>query len=93
MNLPETEEPPFNLQLILLVRSDGLSKEELQAIDVFNEALQASIDANLVKLEPTRILTEEQISLAEFYASRPLYLADYTFRGEEIEGATHHERN
>ena len=93
VNLPETEEPPFNLQLILLIRSDGLSKEELQAIDVFNEALQASIDANLVRLDPTRILTEEQISLAEFYASRPLYLADYTFRGEEIEGATPHERN
>jgi len=40
-----------------------------------------------------RILTEEEISMKEFYASRPIYFADYTYRGEEIEGAAPHGRN
>ncbi len=64
------------------------------AIDVFKTAVQTSLDANLVHLDSElRILTEEEMSLAEYFASRPIYLGDYTYRGEEIEGARPHERN
>ena len=95
VNLPAREFPPFDLQLILLIKSDGLSIEELNAIDVFKATLHASLDTDLVHLSPDdpRILTEEEISLKEFNASRPIYLGDYTYRGEEIEGARPFERN
>lgn len=93
VNLPESEQPPFNLQLILLVGSDGLGEEETNAIDFFNEVVQSSLDTTLVNLEPTRIVTEEEIPLKEFYASRPIYVGDYTYHGEEIEGAIPHGRN
>lgn len=94
INLPATEIPPFDLQLVLLVDEKGLSEEEANAIDVVTSVVQATLDTNLVHLDPhVRILTEEQISLKEFYATRPMYLDYFTYRGEEIEGATPHGRN
>ncbi|HEX6555809.1 MAG TPA: hypothetical protein VF026_23825 [Ktedonobacteraceae bacterium] len=93
VNIPESDKPPFDLQLILLIKSDGLTVEEANAIDTFDQVVQASLNPNLVRLQPQRTLTEEEISLKEFYASRPIYLADYTYKGEEIDGALPHGRN
>ena len=90
---PDSEEPPFDLQLILLIKSEGLTDEEANAIDSFGQVVQASLNPDLVHLQPQRTLTEEEVSLKEFYASRPIYLADYTYKGEEIEGALPYERN
>ncbi len=94
VNLPKSEEPPFDLQLILLINADGLSEEEDNAINIFKDIVRACIDQEIVHLDPEiRILTEESMSLKEFYATRPIYVADYTYRGEEIEGAPPHGRN
>ncbi len=95
INIPASEDPPFDLHVTLLIRSDGLSVEELNAIDVFKVTIHSSLDTDLVHLDPDdpRILTEEEMSLKEFYATRPIYLGDYTYRGEEIEGARPPERN
>jgi hypothetical protein len=95
INIPASEDPPFDLHVTLLVSSDGLSVEELNAIDAFKVAIHSSLDTNLVHLDPDdpRILTEEDMSLKEFYATRPIYLGDYTYRGEEIEGARPPERS
>jgi hypothetical protein len=93
VNIPDSEEPPFDLQLILLIKSEGLTDEEANAIDSFGQVVQASLNPDLVHLQPQRTLTEEEVSLKEFYASRPIYLADYTYKGEEIEGALPYERN
>jgi len=93
INLPASEDPPFDLQMILLVRTEGLSEEEADAIDFFEKTVRASLNVTHVHLNETRVLTEEMISMKEYYASRPIYVADYTYRGEEIEGARPHERN
>ncbi len=94
VNLPASEDPPFDLQMILLIRTEELSEEEANAIDFFGKAVRASLDTNLVHLDPeVRTLTEEMITMKEYYRSRPIYVADYTYRGEEIEGARPYERN
>lgn len=94
VKLPSSEKPPFDLQLIFLIGTDNLSEEEANAIDYFENIAHGCLDTNLVHLQPeVRKLTEEMISMREFYASRPLFLGDYTYRGEEIEGARPHERN
>ncbi len=80
-------EPPFGLQLVLLVRSDGLNEQEIGAISLFKEAVKSSVDQNIIYLNPVvRILSEEEISMAEYYATRPLFLEYHTYKGEEIEG-------
>jgi hypothetical protein len=72
---------------VLLVRSDGLNEQEIGAISIFKEAVKNSVDQNSIYLNPVvRVLSEEEISMAEYFATRPLYLEYYTYKGEEIEG-------
>lgn len=93
ISLPQSEVPPFEIDLVLLIEADGLSEEEADAIDFVKQITRASLDTNLVYLDPDiRVLTEEEISLKEFYATRPMYLDYHTYMGEEIEGAEPHRR-
>lgn len=93
INLPITENPPFDLRLVLLVKSDGLSVEETDAIDIFKAAVQNNLNPKIIHLDPkVRILTEEEISMSEYYATRPLFLEYYTYKGEEIEGMEPYRR-
>jgi hypothetical protein len=87
INTLASTEPPFGLQLVLLVRSDGLNEQEIGAISLFNEAVKNSVDQKIIYLNPVvRVLTEEEISMAEYYATRPLFLEYHTYKGEEIDG-------
>lgn len=86
VSVPASEDPPFDLHLVLIVRPEGLTEAEADAIEIVKEAIQAGLDPKLVNLDPDiRILTEEEISLAEYRATRPLYLEYLTYRGEEAD--------
>ncbi|HZU01279.1 MAG TPA: hypothetical protein VFA10_16535 [Ktedonobacteraceae bacterium] len=81
-------EAPFNLQLTLLVTKGSLSQDEIKAINLAIEAVKDGLDPNIVSLKPdVHIVTEKGISMAEYYATRPLFLEYHTYKGEEIEGA------
>ncbi|HEY4037164.1 MAG TPA: hypothetical protein VGL94_24675 [Ktedonobacteraceae bacterium] len=93
VNLPANEDPPFDLYLTFLVRPDGLTEESANAIDFTKELIKTCLDTNVVHLDPDiRILTEEQISMKEYFAGRPLYFDYLTYGGEEIEGAEPYKR-
>lgn len=88
VNLPAHETPPFDLQFILLVRRDGLTELEADAIQAAIDAIRQGLDPGGVHLDPeVRIVTDEEISLAEYLATRPLFLEYLTYRGDEIEGS------
>ncbi len=88
ISLPTNENSPFNLQLMLLIDSDGPSREQTDAIDIITRAVRANLNPKDVHLHPeVRIVTEERISMAEYYATRPLFLEYFTYKGDEIEGA------
>jgi hypothetical protein len=81
-------EAPFNLQLTLLVIKGSLSQDEIKAINLAIEAVKDGLDPNIVSLKPdVHIVTEKGISMAEYYATRPLFLEYHTYKGEEVEGA------
>ncbi len=87
INLPTRENPPFDLQLTLLVDNDGLSSDQADALNIITKTIRTSLDPKEIHLHPeVRILTEERISMAEYYATRPLFLENHTYKGEEIEG-------
>lgn len=89
VNLPERETPPFDLQLVLLLKNNELSEEEYQAIQTTFSQIQVSLDTEMVHLDPEiRMLTEEEISVAEYRATRPLFLEYLTYKGDEVKGAT-----
>jgi hypothetical protein len=87
VNLPANENPPFDLQLIFLVNQDGITDQQADAIEYIKQFIPSCLDTNLIHLDPEiRILTEEQISVKEFNASRSMYFDFYTYQGDEIEG-------
>lgn len=46
----------------------------------------------LIAQDEVYALTEEEISMADYYATRPLFLEYHTYRGEETEGAEPYSR-
>lgn len=88
MSLPPTETPPFEVALVFLTRSDALTEEEADAISWVFEAMKQGLDPALVSLSPDlRILSPDEMSLTEYWATRPLFLEYLTYQGEEVEGA------
>ncbi len=86
-SVPSSPDPPFDIELVLLSRREELSQEEADAIDSVVEAIRTAVDPQMVRLgEDVRVLTDEEISLAEYLATRPLYLEYFTYRGEETQG-------
>lgn len=88
VNMPLAEAPPFDLQLVLLARTERLTEAEADAIEVVTREIQSSLDPAPVRLNPEiRVLTEEEMTMAEYFATRPLFLEYHTYRGNEVEGA------
>lgn len=88
VNLPEAEEPPYFLQLVLIANQPRLTEEESGAVDLVMAAILEATDPKVVRLErQPRIVTEHEISWGEYLRTCPLYLEYYTYKGEEIGGA------
>lgn len=88
VNLPVSEVPPFDIQIVFLLHREELSVEEIDAIDAVEHLMRTNVDPNQVRLGADMYKrTEEQISLADYLRSRPLYLDYYTFEGEESIGS------
>src|SRR5207302_1640388 len=52
VNLPASEQPPFDLQLIFLLAREELSSEEADAINIIGAAIQANLDRMIIHLNP-----------------------------------------
>lgn len=88
VNLPATEEPPFDLQLVFILRGYGIDQDESDAISATIDEIRGSLDQDIVQLhDDIRLVTEEEISVAEYRATRPLFLEYLTYKGDEVEGA------
>ena len=86
--LVQDEAPPFVIQLVLLFRSDALTSEEADAVDIAIETMQVGLDPQLARLNlPVRKATEEDMSVREFFDTAPLFLEYLTYRGDEVLGA------
>lgn len=87
-SLPSREEPPFDVQLILILSGDTLSAEQATAIEIAVDEIRPALDPALVQLHPVaHIVSDDEFSLREARRSRPLFLESLTFRGDERVGA------
>jgi len=85
--LPEDEEPPFDIVMVLLLNRLELSEAEAAALDDVRELIREKLETNWVRLGDDRQVTAEEMSLAEYEKSRPLFLESLTYRGDEVVGA------
>jgi len=87
IHLPPGEEPPFQIELLLVTERLEISASEAQAVDEVMEQIGRCFDRTQVIFKGHRLLHPEEISVAEYFATRPL-LHDYlTYLGEELVGA------
>lgn len=94
VNLPEDEQPPFDVQLVFLIKREGLTNDEADSLFTAFDAIQSALDPSLVMLNPElRVITLDEISMAEYYATRPLFLEYLTYKGEEVGGEKPLPRN
>ncbi len=94
INFPESDQPPFNLQVLLMIKREEITAEEADAINFVFKTMQDYFNPSVINLDPNLLLrTDEEISLAEHRATRPLFLEYLTYQGEEVEGARPFERS
>lgn len=83
VSVPSSEALPYRLQVVVLLKRTALTSAQLIAIETLMSIIRSSVDSDVVALHSDhRILSPEEISLAEFLATRPLYLEYLTYRGE-----------
>lgn len=70
-----------------LPKSEGLSEEEADAIDDVIDEIVAIVATDQVELDETRILSAETMSVAEYFATRPIFLEYHSYQGDEGAGA------
>jgi hypothetical protein len=87
LKLPAESHAPFVTQLLLILKSSGLSEDEANAIDFVMNSLTQGVDAESIILESERKVTADALSLADFEKTAPIYLDYMTYRGNEILGA------
>ncbi|MGH2588125.1 MAG: hypothetical protein ACRDJE_24670 [Dehalococcoidia bacterium] len=86
MTIPPTETPPFEIHLTLMARRDELTEEEDRALQHVERELRSVLDPAYVQLATVTPRIEEEMSVAEYFATRPVFLEYLTYRGEELEG-------
>src|SRR5207244_1436958 len=85
VNLPEHEEPPYELELVILIAGGAPSALQVEAIDKAMAAIHGEIDPSKIRLaQEPRVLSEEEMSVAEYFATRPLFLDYLTYAGDEV---------
>jgi hypothetical protein len=89
---PEHNEELLGEELLKRGWKQGILFNAL-SISFTKELIKTCLDTKLVHLDPDiRTLTEQQMSVKEHFASRPLYFDYLTYGGEEVEGAEPYRR-
>ncbi|MBI3970904.1 MAG: hypothetical protein HY332_06405 [Chloroflexi bacterium] len=84
---PTTDEPPFKLVVVLLTRGGDLTEEEQRAIGEVAGALDSGVDPRIVQVEAVEVRSEDTYAVRDYFATVPLYLEYFTYRGDDVEGA------
>lgn len=84
---PDTEEPPFKLSVYLMARGDAITDVQARAIDQVATAIQNASDRDQVAIVDVMVRFEEEMSIAEYFRTRPLFLEYLTYLGDELAGA------
>ncbi len=87
VSMPTRQEPPFDVELTFLVCGDGVTIEESDAIDRVAEVIRNGLTSREVDLREILIRTEDELSMQQYFNSRPLFLEGLTYEGDDIIGA------
>ncbi len=76
--------PPYDLEFLVLTTSEDLSEGEAEAVALVQEGMETALSASpLVNSVRFDFRTLYETSIAEYFASDPIYLEYLTYEGEE----------
>ena len=76
--------PPYNLEFLVLTAGENLSEQEAEALALVQDGMEAALSASpLVEGVGFSFRTLYETSIAEYFASDPIYLEHLTYGGEE----------
>lgn len=84
---PRTEFPPYSLNVYLMARGDGISDAQARAIDQVSEVILTASPSDAIDIDQVVVRFEAEMSVAEYFRTRPLFLEYLTYVGDEIAGA------
>lgn len=90
VNLPASVDPPFELHLIFLL-NDRVSGDQLDILEAVRDEILGLFKADDPQIQldrEIRFLSEEEMTVAEYFASVPLWFEDLTYRGGQVVGST-----
>ncbi len=86
--LPTVSNPPFDIELMILLEDKELNQDEAESIRAIQEVIRASVDASVIQIGNSPLISPvEETSLADYFDTVPLYLDYFSFGGEEVMGA------
>ena len=90
VNLPSSVDPPYVLHLIVLLEGRGISAGQLAVVEAVRDLALEHFGPNDPRValdREVRLLTDEEMTVAEYFASVPLWLDDLTYRGNQVTGS------
>lgn len=86
VNYPDQIGLPIDLNVVMMIRGEGLTAEQAGAIETIEQAIREKIDPAQVRLSPFLFRTDDEMSLAEYFATVPLFFDHLTYRGDDVVG-------
>lgn len=90
VNLPSSVDPPYALHLVILLEGNAISADQLAVVEAVCDLVLERFEPNdpQVALDrEIRLLSDEEMTVAEYFASVPLWFDDLTYRGNQIAGS------
>jgi hypothetical protein len=85
---PQTQEPPYRVQLTILLDTPTLSVEEANALESVEEAIRNAIDPSIIVLHPViKTATMDELSVRAYVTTFPIYYEYLSYHGDEQVGA------
>jgi hypothetical protein len=87
LGLPESESPPFDIPLLLLLEGESLTHEAATAIGLVESMLRAKLDSNEARLSEVVPWAPSSLSVQTYFGTALVELEHLTYDGEESTGA------
>lgn len=87
ISMPENDVYPLVIDVVLLLKEGGVSLDQANAISSVMQEVVGELDPAAVRIDEYYLRTREQISMAEYFATRPIYCEALSYLGDETIGA------
>jgi hypothetical protein len=88
LSAPASDDPPYEVKLVLLLDTSSLSTKEADALGIVEEQLRSVLYPTVIMLHPViRMATPNELSVREYWMTFPIYAEYLSYQGDDAIGA------